>query len=132
MIDPGILADIVVAIHFAYVLFALGGECLILIGGFLRWNWIRNTVFRILHLAAVLLVAAQFLLDKLCPLTSLENSLRAAAGQHVNEDITFIGRIIRSIIFYDFPPWVFGLIYIGFGALVAISFILIPPRRRGR
>ncbi|MFO7849125.1 MAG: DUF2784 domain-containing protein [Spirochaetia bacterium] len=132
MIDPGVLADMVVTIHLAYVLFAVGGECVILLGGILQWNWVRNKVFRILHLAAVLLVAAQFLLDKLCPLTILENRLRAAAGQHVDEDITFIGRLIRSIIFYDFPPWVFGLIYLGFGALVVISFILIPPRGRGR
>ncbi|MFP4266562.1 MAG: DUF2784 domain-containing protein [Spirochaetaceae bacterium] len=132
MIDPGLLADVVVAIHFAYVLFALGGECLILLGGLLDWGWVRNTVFRILHLAAVLLVAAQYLLGKLCPLTALENSLRSAAGQHVDREITFVGRLIRSIIFYDFPPWVFGLIYLGFGALVVTTFILIPPRGRGR
>ncbi|MFO7849870.1 MAG: DUF2784 domain-containing protein [Spirochaetia bacterium] len=132
MIDPGLMADLVVAFHFLFVLFAVLGELAILIGGFLRWSWVRNMLFRILHLAAVLFVAAQFLLGKLCPLTILENDLRRAAGQHVNEDITFIGRLIRSVIFYDFPPWVFALIYIGFGALVVITFIVISPHRRNR
>jgi hypothetical protein len=79
-----------------------------------------------------LLVAAESLLGVLCPLTILESRLRTAAGQRTEEEITFVGRIIRNIIFYDFPDWVFTLMYVGFGVLVLATFIFIPPRRKGR
>ena len=130
--NPALLADLVVSFHFLYVVFAVGGEATILLGALFKWNWIRNLTFRIIHLAAVLFVAAESLLCILCPLTKLEHSLRTAAGQRVEEDITFVGQLIRAVIFYDFPPWFFTLIYVGFGLLVLASLLLIPPRRRGR
>jgi hypothetical protein len=130
MTGPAVLADIVVAFHFLYVAFAVGGELVILAGAALKWSFVRNMVFRIIHLVAVVFVAVESMLGVLCPLTELEYRLRTAAGQQVEEDITFIGRLLRSIIFYDFPPWVFTLLYVGFGALVVASFLFIPPRRR--
>jgi hypothetical protein len=123
------LADLVVFFHGLYVLFAVGGEAVILIGAALRWRWIRNLWFRVLHLGAVLLVAAQALLGVLCPLTILENRLRTAAGQTAEEEITFLGRIIRHLIFYDFPGWVFTLLYVGFGAVVLGTLFLVPPEK---
>jgi hypothetical protein len=55
-------------------------------------------------------------------------------GQRVEEQIGFVPRLIRSIIFYDFPSWVFTIMYIGFGALVVITFFLVRPKsgRGGR
>jgi Protein of Unknown function (DUF2784) len=59
---PALLADAVVVLHFAYVSFAVGGEILILAGGLLGWRWVRNLPFRLVHLAAVVLVAVEALL----------------------------------------------------------------------
>jgi hypothetical protein len=125
-------ADLVVAFHSLYVLFAVGGEIAILAGGLLHWRWIRNMVFRLLHLVAVVFVAIEASMGIACPLTVWEYRLRSAAGQSSEEQISFVARIIRALIFYDFPSWVFTALYIGFGALVVLTFVLIPPRRKMR
>ncbi len=122
-------ADGIVVLHLCYVAFTLGGEAAILAGWLFKWRWIRNRVFRLLHLAAVLLVAAEALLGIWCPLTVWEHRLRYLAGQHVEEEISFVGRLIRLVLFYDFPAWFFLALYVGFGLLVLLSFILIPPEK---
>jgi hypothetical protein len=125
-------ADAVVLFHFCYVLFAVGGEALILFGWLLRWRWIRNLTFRIVHLASVVVVAVEALIGVLCPLTEWEYRLRVLAGQTVEDQIPFMARLVRRIIFYDFPAWVFTLTYILFALLVAATFLLVPPRRKKR
>ena len=128
----GLAADAVVVFHLCYVLFAVGGEAVILLGWPLNWAWVRGRAFRIAHLASVVLVATEALIGMLCPLTEWEYRLRLLAGQIVEEQIPFMARLVRRIIFYDFPTWVFTLTYILFAALVAATFILVPPRARKR
>ena len=130
MNPAALLADAVVLFHFAYLLFTIGGEVLIVFGGIFNWSWIRNRVFRLIHLTAVLFVAVEALIGYLCPLTQIEYSLRQAAGQQVESEISFVGRIIRSVLFYDFPGWFFTLLYVGFGALVIGTYLLIPARKK--
>lgn len=125
-----VLADLIVVFHFCYVLFTVGGELLILLGALFRWSWIRQRTFRIVHLFSVLLVAGEALIGILCPLTEWEYNLRERAGQTVEREIGFIARLVRAVIFYDFPWWVFLLLYTGFGLLVLITFFIIPPRKR--
>ena len=125
-----LLADLIVVFHFCYVLFTVGGELLILLGALFRWSWIRQRTFRIVHLFSVLLVAGEALIGILCPLTEWEYNLRERAGQTVEREISFIARLLRAVIFYDFPWWVFLLLYTGFGLLVLITFFIIPPRKR--
>ncbi len=127
-----LLADAVVVLHFGYVLFAVGGEVLVLAGGALGWRWVRNLPLRLTHLAAVALVAVEAVLGVVCPLTDWEYRLRELAGQQVERELSFVARLVRAIIFYDFPAWVFTLAYLGFALLVAGSFLLFPPRRARR
>lgn len=63
----------------------------------------------------------------MCPLTSLEDSLRERGGA-ARYPGDFVGQLAHRLIFYDFPPWVFAIAYISFAAVVAITFILLPPR----
>ena len=65
------LADGVVLLHVAFVLFAVGGGVAVL-----RW---RRLAW--LHVPAVLWAALIELAGWVCPLTPLENHLRAAAGE---------------------------------------------------
>jgi hypothetical protein len=125
-----LLADLLVGFHFLYVLFAVGGELAVLTGGLLKWRWVRNLPLRITHLASVVLVAVEALLGVICPLTTWEYDLRQLAGQRVERDISFIGRLVRAVIFYNFPPLVFTVTYIAFALLVAGTFLLFPPRVR--
>jgi hypothetical protein len=65
-----VLADGVVVVHAAFVGF-------VLLGGFLAWRW-RAVVWA--HLPAALCGAAIEYGGWICPLTPLENALRARAG----------------------------------------------------
>ncbi len=124
-----LLADIIVAFHFCYVAFTIGGELLILLGGLLRWGWVRNLPFRIVHLCSVVLVAVEASAGATCPLTAWEYQLRVLAGQSVEAQLSFIARLVRSIIFYDLPGWVFLVTYIAFAALVGLTLLFVRPRR---
>ena len=126
------LADAVVTVHLAYVAFTVGGELLILLGGLFKWAWVRNLSFRIIHLASVVLVAVEAIGGAQCPLTVWEYRLRVLAGQHVEAQVGFIARIVRSIIFYNFPAWVFLAAYVGFALLAAATLFIVPPRRKVR
>ncbi|OHE61078.1 MAG: hypothetical protein A2Y36_17215, partial [Treponema sp. GWA1_62_8] len=97
------LADVIVVVHFGIVLFCIAGEIMILLGAASGWRWIRNLTFRLLHLGMVLFVAAEALLGIICPLTEWEYDLRLSAGQEYEEGMSFVARIIRKIIFYEFP-----------------------------
>jgi Protein of Unknown function (DUF2784) len=124
------LADAIVVLHFCYVTFTVGGEIAILLGCYAKWTWVRNLPFRVVHLASVALVAVEALAGASCPLTVWEYRLRLLAGQRVEAQISFIARLVRSIIFYDFPAWVFLAAYVGFAAAVALTFVLLPPAAR--
>jgi hypothetical protein len=126
----GLAADAIVIFHFCYVLFAVGGELFILLGWLLHWQWIRNLTFRIVHLASVVVVAVEALIGFLCPLTEWEYRLRLLAGQSFEEEIPFMTRLVRRIIFYDFPTWVFTLTYILFALLVAATLLLVRPLKK--
>lgn len=123
------LADLLVAIHVAYVAFVVVGLLLILLGTWRGWTWVRNPIFRVVHLMAILIVAGEALLDIPCPLTVWEKQLRDAAGQPTTGE-SFIGRLLHRVIFYELPITVLTTCYVAFAALVAFSFWLVPPRWR--
>jgi hypothetical protein len=123
------LADLIVVAHFCYVAFTVGGELVILLGGVCKWWWVRNLPFRIVHLGAVVLVAGEALAGASCPLTVWEYRLRTLAGQGTERQISFIARLVRSIIFYDLPAWVFLAAYVGFALLVGVTLVIVRPRR---
>jgi hypothetical protein len=118
-------ADIVLAVHFAFVAFVIGGLAAIWIGAALGWRWVRSFRFRVAHLAAICFVAAEAVLGIMCPLTLWEDALRGRASE-----MGFIARWIRSIMYYDLPPWIFTLAYVAFAIVVALTFWVVPPARR--
>jgi hypothetical protein len=122
-----ILADAIVIVHAAYVAFVVGGLAAILLGAAMRWRWTRSFAFRITHLAAIALVCLESIVGVMCPLTTLEDSIRSRAGA-ASYPGDFIGYWTHRLIFYDFPPWIFTTSYIAFAAIVAITLFLIPPR----
>jgi hypothetical protein len=124
-------ADVIAIIHLGYVVFVILGFILIVMGIVLKWKWIRNLWFRIAHLVAIAGVALEAILGINCPLTVLEFSLRYGVSPSERR-VSFVGDIIDSVLYYDAPAWVFTIIYVGFASLVAITFIMAPPTRRGR
>jgi hypothetical protein len=122
-----LIADLIVSIHFGYVLFVVGGLFAIILGGALRWRFIRNFWFRAVHLAMILIVVFETIFGIPCPLTDWEYELRIAAGQQNAASESFVARLIQQLIFYDFPLIVFSIVYCLFGIAVLTSWWLIPP-----
>jgi hypothetical protein len=124
------LADLVLALHFAIVVFNVGGLAVILVGNQLGWAWVNHWWFRILHLAAIVIVVLQAGLGPLCPLTTLESWLRIRAGETGYRE-SFIEHWLHRAIFFDAPFWVFTVIYTLFGLLVVWVWWVYPPNRQG-
>jgi len=118
-----ILADTILVIHFAFVVFVVFGFLLILIGLWAHWSWINNRYFRLTHLAAIGIVVLQAWFEQLCPLTLWENQLRQRAGESGYTE-TFVEHWIHELLFYQAEPWVFTTIYTIFGALVAVAWFM--------
>jgi hypothetical protein len=125
-----ILADIVAAVHLAFVAFVIVAQVLIVVGALAGWAWVRNPWFRVSHLVMIGVVAFESMVDFECPLTTWENMLRRAAGQETGAGQTFIGRLVDSIMFFDHAKYYYVLnaSYITFALLVAVTFWLAPPR----
>ena len=123
-----VLADLVLGIHTGFVVFVVAGLLLILAGGRLRWSWVRNPWFRTGHLFAIGVVVTQAWLGVLCPLTTLEMSLRRRAGDATYGG-SFVAHWVEEALYYQAPQWVFTVCYTVFAALVAAEWILVPPRR---
>ncbi|TAG08366.1 MAG: DUF2784 domain-containing protein [Verrucomicrobia bacterium] len=121
------LADGVLILHVAFVVFVVIGWLTILLGGVCRWPWIRHRLFRQLHLTAIGIVVIQAWLGIVCPLTILEKWLRERAGTEVYEG-SFIAHWLHQILFFEAPPWVFVMAYSIFGLGVIISWWRFPPK----
>jgi len=74
------LADLVALIHALFSLFVVGGLVLLAAGLVLGWRRVRHPGFRLAHCGAVLFVAARVWLGLPCPLSRLEDHLRANAA----------------------------------------------------
>ncbi len=122
-----LLADAILLIHFAFVVFVVVGFLAILIGLLARWSWVHNRVFRITHLAAIGIVVLQAWFGQLCPLTVWENELRQQAGESGYAE-TFVEHWLHKLLFYQAESWVFTIIYSAFGVLVVLVWFL--GRRR--
>jgi polyferredoxin len=122
-----LLADLILALHFAYVSFVLLGMAAILLGAWLGWRWVRNFWFRAMHLVMIAVVVGESLLGIVCPLTVWEDRLRELGGE-LNEPGSFITRWMDKILFLDVSPPVMTACYCAFAAVVLTTLIFIPPR----
>lgn len=120
-----LLADFILAVHFAFVLFVVFSLPLIWIGAVAGWRWIGNFPFRIAHLAAIFFVSAEAAAGLWCPLTLWEDALRGTTP-----DKSFVARWVHGLLFYDLPAGVFTVAYFVFAMLVALTWWRVPPRKK--
>jgi hypothetical protein len=83
-----VLADLVLALHLAFILFVAGG-------GLLAWRWPRLAPW---HLAAAAWGAFVALTNRICPLTPLENFFLGRAGRAGYEG-GFIDRYLAPVVY---------------------------------
>jgi len=122
-----IAADAILLVHFAFVAFVVAGLAAIWAGAILHWAWVRNRCFRLAHVAAICLVAAEALLGIVCPLTVWEDALR---GRYTESG--FVARWVHRVMFYNLPEWVFTAAYVAFAAIVLATYWIVPPRKKMR
>jgi len=119
------MADALLVVHFMIAAFIVGGLLLTWLGHALQWSWVRNPVFRYLHLAAIAFVAAEALLGVACPLTVWEDWLRGGVRAE-----TFVGRWVERLLYYQAPAWVFTTAYVAWSLATLATLKLVPPRKR--
>jgi hypothetical protein len=122
-----LLANAVLFVHFAFVVFVVGGLAFIIVGHVRDWRWAKSLWFRLAHLAAIAVVVVQTWLGAACPLTTLEMWLRAKAREATYSG-DFIEHWLHSLLYYEAPTWVFTLAYTLFGLIVAATWWYVPPR----
>ena len=121
-------ADVILVVHFAFVVFVVCGLLAVWVGRFLRWSWVRNFWFRIAHLLAIGIVAGEAVGGVICPLTTWEARLRELAGETGGYRGSFIQHWVHRIMFFEASQSVFTASYIAFFALVLASFWWVKPR----
>lgn len=99
-----ILADVVLCVHFAFILY-------VVFGGFfnIKWPWLT-----LIHLPAAIWGTLVELKGWYCPLTPLENMFRQKAGIEAI-GTSFIEHLLTPIIY---PNWLTREIQIVFGVFV--------------
>lgn len=131
------VADAVLMLHVAVVIFIVGGMAAVVIKNL--WlckqpsQWINSLWFRLAHLSAVLFVVAEAWLQVACPLTTLEHWLREVPGLSVAgiEHPPAVGCIeqwMGKVLYFAAPWWVFALAYTFFGLLVIYTWLRFPPK----
>lgn len=124
----GLLADALLGLHVAIVLFVVGLLPLVLAGGALGWRWVRHPGLRLTHLGLMIFIAAQTWLGQLCPLTVWEQALRRTAGQGSYGE-SFIEHWLSRLLYWDAPWWVFVAAYTGFALVVLLAWWWVKPGR---
>ncbi len=120
-------ADALLVLHFAIVVFVVGGLILTWIGAALGWRWVRNPWFRYAHLGAIAFVALEALIGMVCPLTAWEDALRGGARPE-----SFIGRWVQRLLYYRAPDWIFTALYLAWAAATLATLRLVPPHATKR
>ena len=94
-------ADVVVILHFGFVVFVLGLQVLVLVGWPLGWAWTRNFWLRLLHIVCIEIVVGQTAIVGLdCPLSSLEIDLRGSLRPHdpLDTELGFSGILAGNLV----------------------------------
>ena len=124
-----LLADSLLIIHVLYVCFVVFGLVAIYVGYFLRWAWVRNAIFRVLHLCAIGIVVLQSWIGVICPLTIWEMVLREKAGTMTYAG-AFIQHWLQAILYWQAPDLVFIAVYSVFGSFVLASWFIVQPKKK--
>jgi hypothetical protein len=116
------LGDLVLAFHFAFIVFAVLGGFLVLWKPWIAW----------LHIPSVLWAGYVNLFGQVCPLTPLENRFRNLAGQAGYEG-GFVQHYIAPLVYPGVIPERWGLVS-GLSVLVwnvLVYTLVVTLRRRG-
>jgi hypothetical protein len=123
-----LLADAVLALHLAIILFNVFGLLAIPLGGWLGWRFVRVFWWRAAHVAILGIVALQAGLGRACFLTAWQAGLLSAAGEAASREPLIAG-FVNHVVYWPLPIWAFAAIYVAVCVYVVALWALVPPRR---
>jgi len=124
-----LLAEAVLVVHVAIILFNVFGLIVIPLGGWLGWRFVQIFWWRALHAGILGLVALQAVLGQACFLTDWQFALLREAGAAVSHTPLIAG-VVNRLIYWPLPLWVFAVLYVAVALYVLALWWLVPPRLR--
>lgn len=123
-----ILADIIVVMHFAWILFMLIGFILTVIGFWKReiFDWL---LFRILHLFGIVYVSLLAIMGKYCPLTIWENTLAAKYDPSLIYPGSFMVHYAQKLVYPELNPLIIQIPTTFIAVFTILVFIIKPPKK---
>jgi hypothetical protein len=97
--------------------------------GFFWKNFFNWWLFRILHLFGIVYVVLLAVLRQYCPLTILENTLRARYNPILTYPGSFIVHYINRLVYPDVNPLILLIPTIFIAVFTVVIFIIKPPAR---
>lgn len=123
-----ILADAIMVVHLAWIIFMLWGFVLT-IRGLFHPKFFERWLFRTVHLLGILFVVTLEILGRYCPLTLWENALRTHYNPETDYPGSFIIKQIEQMIYPDVSPLVVIIPTILLAAFTLAVFVLKPPAK---
>lgn len=123
-----VLADIIVIVHFGWILFMLIGFILTLCGFFWR-RFFDKWLFRTLHVFGIGYVSLLAIMGKYCPLTLWESTLRAKYDPGLTYPGSFMIYYVERLVYPDVNPLIILIPTILIAVFTVLVFIIIPPQK---
>lgn len=123
-----LIADSLVLIHFVWICFMLLG-CVVSVVGLWRRGWLEWFWFRTIHLIGIFFVAFLVVIDRQCPLTIWENSLREHYDPNSSYAGSFIVHQLERLVYPDVNQLIVQIPTISLAILTMIIFFWRPPNR---
>lgn len=121
-------ADIIVVLHFIWIIFMLMGFFLT-IYGFYRKKFFDWWLFRTLHLLGILFVGMLTALRRFCPLTILENLSRVKYDPESTYPGSFIVHYIERLVYPDVNQTLLRIGTVLVAAFILVTYVVIPPKK---
>jgi hypothetical protein len=115
-------ADLIVIVHFLWVLFMVLGMPLGL--------WLQSPAFRWIHFGGMTATAFLAAAGWDCPLTVWEEALRRGADPGFSYGGSFLARHLSPILYPQIEPWILRSASVFWGALTILTMVMIKPEKR--
>lgn len=121
-----LLAEIVLIIHFLWIMFMILGFFIHILS-FLNLKFRNLFLIRSVHLLGIIYVSILAILDKYCPLTVLEYNLRKKFDPTLQQPNSFIIYHLERIVYPEINPKIIIYTTLMIGVISIVSFLFKPP-----
>jgi hypothetical protein len=123
-----VIADVIVVLHFIWIVFMLLGLFLT-IYGFFNKNFFDWWLFRTLHLLGIIFVGILTLFRMFCPLTILENLSRVRYDPGSTYPGSFIIHYIENLVYPDVNQTLLRVLTVIVAIFILSVYTIRPPSK---